>query len=66
MSRLARIAALILAAALLAAHPDGIGSAQSDLSAAARAQRLDELFGRLKAAKDEREGEAAVAEIWKL
>jgi hypothetical protein len=27
---------------------------------------LDELFGRLKATRDEREGEAAVAEIWKL
>jgi len=66
MSRLARIAALMMAAALLAAQPDGIGLAQSDLSAAARAQRLDQLFGRLKATKDEREGEAAVAEIWKL
>jgi tetratricopeptide (TPR) repeat protein len=66
VSGLARIAALIVAAGLFAAHPAGPGLAQSELSAAARAQRLDELFGRLKATRDEREGEAAVAEIWKL
>jgi tetratricopeptide (TPR) repeat protein len=63
---LAWIAALIVAAGLLAAHPAGSGLAQAESGAAARAQRLDGLLGRLKAAKDEREGEAAVAEIWTL
>jgi tetratricopeptide (TPR) repeat protein len=66
MSRLAPIAALIVAAALLAVPPDGTGLAQSEFNAAAKAQQLDELFERLKTVKDEREGEAAVAEIWKL
>jgi tetratricopeptide (TPR) repeat protein len=66
MSRPARIAVLIMAAALLATRPDGIGVAQSELGAAAKVQRLDELFGRLRATSDEREGEAAVAEIWTL
>ena len=31
-----------------------------------RAQRLDELFDRLKATADEAEGEAIVAEIWQV
>ena len=35
-------------------------------SDAARAQQLDTLFARLKATKDEAEGEAIVAEIWQL
>ena len=33
---------------------------------AARAQQLDALFARLKATKDEAEGETIVAEIWRL
>jgi tetratricopeptide (TPR) repeat protein len=66
MSSLARIAALTVAAVLLAALPAGSGRAQTDSGGAARAQRLDELFGRLKAAGDEREAQAAVAEIWRL
>jgi tetratricopeptide (TPR) repeat protein len=64
---LARIVGtLIVAAALLAALPAGSGRAQSDLDAAAKARRLDELFDRLKATKDEQDGKAAVAEIWSL
>jgi tetratricopeptide (TPR) repeat protein len=34
--------------------------------ASARQQRLDALFGRLKATKDEAEGDAVVAEIWQV
>lgn len=40
--------------------------AQTFPDAAARAQKLDELFSRLKAAKDEGEGDVIVAEIWKV
>jgi hypothetical protein len=61
-----RIAVLVVAAALLAVPLDGTGLAQSQFNAAAKGQRLDELFGRLKAVNDEREGKAAVAQIWKL
>lgn len=56
--------------ALLAGTPDGAiaqtapPSAQPE--AAARQQRLDALFGRLKATKDEAEGDAVVAEIWQV
>jgi tetratricopeptide (TPR) repeat protein len=56
--------------ALLAGAPDGAiaqtapPSAQPE--AAARQQRLDALFGRLKATKDEAEGDAVVAEIWQV
>jgi tetratricopeptide (TPR) repeat protein len=64
--RLAHIGALAVAVALLAALPAGSGRAQSDLDAATKARRLDELFGRLKAARDEADGKAAVAEIWSL
>jgi tetratricopeptide (TPR) repeat protein len=39
---------------------------QSSPDAAARAQRLDELFARLKTAKTEDEGDAVVSEIWKV
>ena len=65
--RPARIAALAVAAAVLAALSAGIARAQSvELDAAAKAGRLDELFGRLKAARDEEEGKAFVAKIWGL
>jgi tetratricopeptide (TPR) repeat protein len=56
--------------ALLAGTPDSAiaqtapPSAQPE--AAARQQRLDALFGRLKATKDEAEGDAVVAEIWQV
>ncbi len=62
-----RITVLIVAAAFLVALPAGVARAQSaEIDAAAKARRLDELFGRLKASKDEQEGKAAVAEIWRL
>ena len=55
---------------LLAAWPGGV-IAQSEAppatpGAAAREQRLDALFGRLKATKDEAEGDAVVTEIWQV
>jgi tetratricopeptide (TPR) repeat protein len=40
--------------------------AQPQPDAAAKAQRLDELFGRLKSASDQTEADAAVAGIWEL
>jgi tetratricopeptide (TPR) repeat protein len=54
--------------ALLAGWPSGI-VAQAEAppaapGAPAREQRLDQLFARLKATKDEAEGDAIVAEIW--
>ena len=42
------------------------GHAQPQPDVATKAQRLDELFGRLKSTTDEGEADAAVAEIWKL
>jgi tetratricopeptide (TPR) repeat protein len=63
---LVRIAALLFALVLLGAQLGGSGLAQTDPDAAARAQRLDELFARLKSTKDEQEGEAAAAEIWRV
>ena len=55
------VAALaLLAASLVQAY------AQSDGDAAARAQRLDGLFAVLKTAKDQDEGDAIVADIWKI
>ena len=53
-------AVAFLAASLVQAH------AQSDSNAAVRAQRLDGLFALLKSAKDPDEGEAIVADIWKI
>ena len=53
-------------AALAAAQAASPQLAQSGPDAAARAQRLDELFARLKTDKSEEEGDGAVAEIWKL
>jgi tetratricopeptide (TPR) repeat protein len=64
--KLAWFGLLVLVAGLAATLPAGPGRAQSQPDAAARAQRLDELFGRLKSTKDESEGDAAVAEIWTL
>jgi tetratricopeptide (TPR) repeat protein len=63
---LVRIAALLFALVLLGAQLGGSGLAQTDPGAAARAQRLDELFATLKSTGDEQEGEAAVAEIWRV
>lgn len=63
---LAGMCVLLMVVALLAMAAAGPGFAQPQIDAAARAQRLDELFAELKTTKDEREGEAAVAEIWKL
>ncbi len=37
-----------------------------ELDAAATARRLDELFGRLKATRDEADAKAAAAEVWSL
>jgi tetratricopeptide (TPR) repeat protein len=55
------VAALaLLAASLVQAH------AQSDVDAAARAQRLDGLFAVLKTTKNQDEGDAIVADIWKI
>lgn len=55
---------------LLAGAPDGAiaqtAAAPTLPDAAAREQRLDALFGRLKATKDEAEGDAIVAEIWQV
>jgi tetratricopeptide (TPR) repeat protein len=59
--RLVRVAVLLLAAALC--FP--AAKAQTPPDASARAQRLDELFGRLKSTQDEGEGDAIVAEIWR-
>jgi tetratricopeptide (TPR) repeat protein len=63
---LARVALLVLAVGLSAALPADAGRAQAPFDQAAKARRLDELFGRLKTTQDEDEGDAAVAEIWKL
>lgn len=51
------------AAGLRAQAPTPPPAAPSD---AARAQQLDALFARLKATKDEAEGETIVADIWQL
>ena len=56
----------LMIAALAAAQAASPRLAQSGPDAAARAQRLDELFARLKTDKAEDEGDAIVAEIWKL
>lgn len=53
----------VTVAAILSADP---GRAQPQPDVAAKALRLDELFGRLKSATDEGEADAAVAEIWRL
>jgi tetratricopeptide (TPR) repeat protein len=54
------VASLVLAPAL-AQQPQ-----PAPLDNAARAQRLDELFARLKATKIEEDGDDIVAEIWRL
>lgn len=61
---------VLLVLLLLAAWPGGV-IAQTEApsaapGAAAREQRLDALFGRLKATKDEVEGDAVVTEIWQV
>ena len=63
---LARLALPIVVACLAAVQLADPVRAQSQSEAAARVQRLDELFARLKTATDEQDGEAAVAEIWRL
>ena len=66
---LGALAAATLAGAL-AAGPPAVGDhprlAQVQPDAATRAQRLDELFARLKTAKVEDDGDDIVAGIWKL
>lgn len=62
---LARLALPIMVACLVV-QPADTARAQSQPNAAARAQRLDEQFARLKTVTDEQDGEAAVAEIWRL
>jgi tetratricopeptide (TPR) repeat protein len=62
---LARLA-LPIVVTCLAVQPADTARAQSQPNAAARAQRLDEQFARLKTVTDEQDGEAAVAEIWRL
>ncbi|HYI05760.1 MAG TPA: tetratricopeptide repeat protein [Reyranella sp.] len=56
--------------ALLAGAPDSAiaqsGAPPTQPDASARQQRLDALFGRLKAITDEAEGDAVVAEIWQV
>jgi tetratricopeptide (TPR) repeat protein len=69
-----RLLAAMAVAALALASGGGLPSmagdeprlAQSAPEAAARARKLDELFARLKAVKDEQEADAIVSEIWKL
>jgi tetratricopeptide (TPR) repeat protein len=58
--------ALLVFVAVAAIPPAGPGRAQPQPDRAAKAQRLDELFERLQSTKDEREADAAVAEIWRL
>jgi tetratricopeptide (TPR) repeat protein len=63
-------AAAALVMICLAAEPSAAGDhprlAQSGPDAAARAQQIDGLFARLKAAKTEDEADAIVSDIWKL
>jgi tetratricopeptide (TPR) repeat protein len=56
---------LVAAIALLAASLVQV-YAQSDGDAAARTQRLDGLFAVLNTAKDQDEGDAVIADIWKI
>ena len=69
LPRLARLAAVgALIAVMGVAEAPGSAPpqlAQATPDAAARAQRLDQLFARLKATKDEGEGDTVVADIWK-
>jgi len=66
------LAALVLGLAIAVGGPATIRAgglmqpAQSTSEAPTRAQRLDELFSFLKTAKSEDEGDAIVADIWKL
>jgi tetratricopeptide (TPR) repeat protein len=60
------VAALVMVAGLAAAQAASPRLAQSAPDAAARAQKLDALFARLKTVTAEDEGDATVAEIWKL
>jgi tetratricopeptide (TPR) repeat protein len=66
----ARAISIVLQAAMVMLVVATLGvvqaPAQTFPDAAARAQKLDELFSRLKAAKDEGEGDVIVAEIWKV
>jgi tetratricopeptide (TPR) repeat protein len=59
-------AAIVVMAALFLALAFPPVLAQSGPDQAARAQRLDGLFALLKTAKDQDEGDAIVADIWKL
>ncbi|KAB2920358.1 MAG: tetratricopeptide repeat protein [Hyphomicrobiaceae bacterium] len=67
---LPHLQAALIAVLVAAADPAGAGAllrpAQSAPEADARAQQLDALFNRLKAAGAQAEGDEIVAEIWKL
>jgi tetratricopeptide (TPR) repeat protein len=64
---LAAIATIVLLGASLATAQGGTPRlAQSERAAAERAQRLDAQFARLESAASQEDGDAAVAEIWKL
>ena len=64
------MAAAAIVAGLFIGAPSSAGEqlrlVQASPDAAARAQRLDQLFANLKAAKAEDEADAIVSEIWKL
>src|SRR5262245_32379439 len=57
---------LLLSAGLATAEDHAPRLAQATPEAAARAQRLDELFASLKALEAEEAADAAIAEIWTL
>src|SRR5262245_52591853 len=66
-SMLVRVALLFVAVAVACAQPAGLGLAQSMPPAAAAVKGLDELFNRLRAAKDEYEAgkiEQQIDELW--
>jgi tetratricopeptide (TPR) repeat protein len=63
------LCAVLLLAGLTAAEAIAQGSqppAAPGIDASARAKQLDELFARLKIVKADEEGDAIVAQIWKL
>jgi tetratricopeptide (TPR) repeat protein len=65
LARLAAAGALIAVVGVAEAPAGQPRLAQAAPDAPARAQRLDELFARLKATRDEGEGDTIVADIWK-
>jgi tetratricopeptide (TPR) repeat protein len=63
---LSRVILQLIAAIALIAATAMQASAQSDVDAAARRQRLDGLFAVLKTASNQDEGDVIVADIWKV